>query len=385
MNFLEAARAMAPWITQLRREFHRHPELGNREFHTAETVEAILASMKLEPRRLLGTAVVCDIEGALPGPTVALRADLDALPLQEETGLPYASEIPGVMHACGHDFHAAGLLGAAKLLSDRRDSMPGTVRLLFQPDEEGDGGARRLIEAGCLAGVSAVFGAHVRPELPAGQVGVKYGPAYAASNPFVIRIKGQSAHGAEPQLGSDALLAGAQIVTALQSIVARRVSPTDSAVLTVGSFHAGTACNILAGEAVLEGMLRTFGEESRRRLVAAATELVTSIARGLGCEAETDFTWGYPGVVNHAREASLVLEAARDLLGPEAVTVLDTPTMTTEDFGYYLQAVPGCFYHVGVGCDAPLHSPRFNPDEAALPVLAALHAQAAWEALQAEL
>ena len=140
--------------------------------------------------------MVCDIEGALPGPTVAWLADLDALPLQEETGLPDASEIPGVMHACGHDFHAAGLLGAAKLLSARRDTLPGTVRLLFQPDEEGDGGARRLIEAGCLAGVSAVFGAHVRPELPAGQVGVKYGPAYAASTPFGIRIKGQSAHGA---------------------------------------------------------------------------------------------------------------------------------------------------------------------------------------------
>lgn len=385
MNLLSEARAAAPWMAELRRTIHRYPEAGNQEFQTAATIEAALASIHLKARRLLGTAVVCDIEGALPGPTVALRADLDALPLREETGLPYASAVPGMMHACGHDLHAAGLLGAAKLLSARRDTLPGTVRLLFQPDEEGDGGAKRMIEAGCLEGVSAVFGAHVRPELPAGQVGIKYGPAYAASNPFVIRIKGRSAHGAEPQLGADALLAGAQIVTALQSIVARRVSPTDAAVLTVGTFRAGTACNILAGEAVLEGMLRTFGEESRRRLAEAATELVTSIARGLGCEAEADFAWGYPGVVNHDRETALVLEAARDLLGPEAVTVLDTPTMTTEDFGYFLQAVPGCFYHVGVGCDAPLHSPQFNPSEAALPVLAALHAQVAWKALQAEL
>lgn len=383
MNFLEEARAAAPWLVDLRRRIHRCPEAGNREFQTAETVEAALSSLKWKPRRLLDTAVVCDIEGALPGPTVAIRADLDALPLQEETGLPYASEVPGMMHACGHDFHVAGLLGAAKLLSARRDKLPGTVRLLFQPDEEGEGGAQRMIEAGCLDGVSAVFGAHVRPELPAGQVGVKFGPAYAASNPFVIRIKGRSSHGAEPQLGADALLAGAQIVTALQSIVARRVAPTESAVLTVGSFHAGTACNILAGEAVLEGILRAFGEEARKKLVDAATELAVSIARGMGCEAEVQFTWGYPGIVNHDRETALVQRAAQALLGPERVTVLDQPTMTTEDFGFFLQTVPGCFYHVGVGCDAPLHSPHLNPDESALPVLAALHAQVAWEALQA--
>ena len=381
MKFLDAARTAAPWMVDLRQQIHRRPELGNQEFETAAAVEAALASMGLKPRRLLETAVVCDIEGALPGPTVALRADLDALPLQEETGLPYASEIPGRMHACGHDFHVAGLLGAAKLLSARRDVLPGTVRLLFQPDEEGDGGARRLIEAGCLEGVCAVFGAHVRPELPAGQVGVKYGPAYAASNPFVIRIKGRAAHGAEPQLGADALLAGAQIVTALQSIVARRVAPADSAVLTVGTFHAGAAMNILAGEAVLEGMLRTFGEEARRTLVDAVTDLATSIARGMGCEAEVRFTWGYPGIVNHDHETALVERTAQALLGPEAVVRHAAPLMTTEDFGYYLQAVPGCFYHVGVGCDAPLHAPRFAPDEKALPVLAALHAQVAWTAL----
>ena len=381
MKFLDEARAAAPWMVDLRRQIHRRPELGNQEFETAAAVEAALASMGLKPRRLLETAVVCDIEGALPGPTVALRADLDALPLQEETGLPYASEIPGQMHACGHDFHVAGLLGAAKLLSARRDTLPSTVRLLFQPDEEGDGGARRLMEAGCLEGVACVFGAHVRPELPAGQVGVKYGPAYAASNPFVIRIKGRAAHGAEPQLGADALLAGAQIVTALQSIVARRVAPADSAVLTVGTFHAGAAMNILAGEAVLEGMLRTFGEEARRTLVDAVTDLATSIARGMGCEAEVRFTWGYPGIVNHDHETALVERTAQALLGPEAVTRHAAPLMTTEDFGYFLQAVPGCFYHVGVGCDAPLHAPRFAPDEKALPVLAALHAQVAWTAL----
>ena len=324
--------------------------------------------------------MVCDIEGAAPGKTVALRADMDALPIQEETGLPFSSQVPGMMHACGHDFHVAGLLGAAKLLC--RAQFSGRVRLLFQPDEELDGGAKRMMDAGCLAGVDAVFGAHVRPDLPVGQVGVRYGAFYAASNPFTIRLHGLASHGAEPERGADALLAGAQLVTALQSLVSRRVAPTDTAVLTVGTFHAGVQENILADHAELKGILRSFGEENRKKLTAAVEAMATGIASAMGVTAETKFTWGYPGILNHQAETALVERTARALLGDTQVTVLAAPTLTTEDFGYFLQQVPGSFYHLGVGGSAPLHASHFCPDEAALPVLAALHAQVALAALE---
>ena len=381
MNFLREAQSISPWMIQLRRAFHRRPEHGNKEFHTSAMICRTLESLGLTPRRLLDTAVTADLTGGRPGPMVALRADMDALPLQEATGLPYASEIPGMMHACGHDLHMAALLGAARLLSDHQADLPGTVRFLFQPDEELDGGAERMIQAGCLEGVRQVFGAHVRPELPAGQVGIRYGASYAASNPFTITLRGRAAHGAEPENGADAIVAGAQIVTALQTLVSRRMAPTDPAVITVGSFQAGTQCNILAGEAVLQGILRTFGEDNRTRLTGAMTGLVNGVAAAMGVEAQVDFTWGYPGVVNHAAETALVQKAAEDLLGPDRVTVLDQPVMTTEDFGYFLQKVPGCFYHIGVESPAPLHSDRFCPDESALSAAAALHAQVAWTAL----
>lgn len=380
MELLTKAQADFPWIQSLRRQIHRHPEHGNQEFETAALIEATLTGLGLKPRRLLDTAVVCDIEGAAPGKTVALRADMDALPIQEETGLPFSSEVPGMMHACGHDFHVAGLLGAAKLLC--RAQFSGRVRLLFQPDEELDGGAKRMMDAGCLAGVDAVFGAHVRPDLPVGQVGVRYGAFYAASNPFTIRLHGLASHGAEPERGADALLAGAQLVTALQSLVSRRVAPTDTAVLTVGTFHAGVQENILADHAELKGILRSFGEENRKKLTAAVEAMATGIAAAMGVTAETKFTWGYPGILNHQAETALVERTARTLLGEESVTVLAAPTLTTEDFGYFLQQVPGSFYHLGVGGSAPLHASHFCPDEAALPVLAALHAQVALAALE---
>ncbi len=380
MDFLQEARALTPWLLQLRRALHRRPEHGNREFQTSAYLCRTLEEIGLQPKRLLDTAVVAELRGSLPGPIVALRADMDALPIQEKTGLPFASEIPGMMHACGHDLHMAALLGAARLLSSHREALRGTVRFFFQPDEELDGGAQRMIEAGCMEGVSMVFGAHVRPELPAGQVGIRYGDSYAASNPFTITIRGRSAHGAEPQNGADAIVAGAQIVTAMQTLVSRRMTPTSPAVITVGTFQAGSQCNILAGEAVLKGILRTFGEENREKLTRAMTDLVAGIAAAMDVEAQVDFTWGYPGVVNDPDATALVQRTAEALLGPERVTVLDRPVMTTEDFGYYLQKAPGCFYHIGVNSPAPLHSDRFCPDEGALPVAAALHSRVAWEA-----
>ena len=380
MDFLREAQEHSAWIIDQRRWLHRHPEHGNEEVQTSAHLCQVLTELGLAPKRLLGTAVVADLVGGKPGPMVALRADMDALPIQEATGLDYASEHPGMMHACGHDIHMAAALGAAKILAAHRDALPGTVRFLFQPDEEMDGGAKRMIEAGCLEGVSQVYGAHVRQELPVGSVGICAGPYYAASNPFKITLRGRSSHGAEPQNGADAVVAGAAIVNAIQTIVTRRMAPTEPAVITVGSFHAGTQCNIVAGEAVLEGIMRTFGEANRHLLVDNLRSVVEGVAGAMGLQVQAEIIWSHPGVVNHKAQAELVRRATEKALGPGR-TVEDTPKMVSEDFGYFLLERPGCFYHIGVGGPAGLHSDRFCPEEWPLADAAAVHAQVLWDAL----
>lgn len=244
-DHLEMARAIAPELKTIREMLHRHPERGNEEFETAALIERTLAECGVGTERILNTAVVGTLKGALPGRTVALRADMDALPLEEQTGAPFASENPGVMHACGHDVHMTALLGAAKLLAARREKLHGTVRFLFEPDEEGNGGARSMTDAGCMEGVSAVFGAHVDPNLPAGKIGVRYGKFYAASDMITVTVFGKSAHGATPEKGIDALYAAVRMVDELKKLPA--AVAVDRCVLTIGSFHAGTARNIVAG------------------------------------------------------------------------------------------------------------------------------------------
>ncbi len=374
MELLNRAQALLPWLTEIRRTLHRHPEPGNGEFYTAEYVETVLRELGLSPRRLLDTAVIADIHGTAPGPTVALRADMDALPVTEESGAAYASQHPGMMHACGHDLHMAAVLGAARLLTE----MPfaGTVRLLFQPDEELDGGAQRMVDAGALEDVSMVFGAHVRPDLPKGTVAVCEGPFYAASNPFAITLHGKSAHGAEPQNGADAVLAGARIVTALQERLTRHPSP---AVLTVGSFHGGRQCNLVADHALLEGILRTFGGEDRLLLTSELERIARETAAELGVTAEVRITWGYSGITNPPEGVQLFRQAAAQL---QTECLSATPLMTTEDFGAFLEQVPGCFWHLGVGGEAPLHNGRFCPSEDVLPLAAALHVQTCLTALE---
>ena len=371
IDYQAAVRPLTGELAQLRHSIHEEPELGNQEFRTAEKIEAYLARRGIPTRRLLGTAVVGRLEGALPGPCAALRADMDALPLAEATGAPFASRTLGVMHACGHDVHTAAALGAARLLADRRDALRGSVVFLFQPDEESNGGAERLIEAGALDGVDAVFGAHVSPELPLGHVGVRYGKFYAASDNFRVTVTGKSAHGAEREKGVDALAAAARMVTEVLALPQRL---GERSVVSVGTLNAGTAVNILAGEAAFAGIIRTLGPEARAAMRALFSETVAAIARDTGTAADCGLRASYPGVVNDEAMTRLVEQAARGALGDGRVRILEQPTMTTEDFGYYLNGRPGSFYHIGVGGDLPLHNPGFLPDDEAVAFGAALHA-----------
>ena len=380
IDYLSEAQSLMPELTALRRAFHMDPELGNLEYHTAGRIEAALNGWGIPTRRLLDTAVVGRLEGSLPGPTAALRADMDALPLTEATGVDFASRNPGVMHACGHDVHITAALGAARLLSDHRQTLRGSVLFLFQPDEEGRGGARRMIDAEALEGVDAVFGAHVSPDLPLGHVGVRYGKFYAASDTFKIIIHGVSAHGAEREKGIDALGAAAALVGRLIDLPKRL--PGERAVLSVGSFHAGTAENALADRAEFAGIIRTLGPEARSELKRLFRLAVAEVTADWGATADVTLRESYPGVVNDDGMTALAERAARGLLGDERVHVIDRPTMTTEDFGYFLMEKPGSFYHIGAGCPLPLHNTGFLPDEQAPVVAAAVHAAVIGEFLE---
>ena len=308
----------------------------------------------------------------MPGPGAALRADMDALRVTEATGAAFASRTPGMMHACGHDVHMAAVLGAAKLLSQHRDTLRGEVVFLFEPDEEGSGGARRMIAEGVLEGVDAVFGCHVSPDVPAGSAAVRYGKFYAASDTFRITLTGKSAHGAEREKGIDALAAAAELVTALLKLP--ETLPGERSVVSVGTLRAGTALNVVADSAELTGIVRTLGPEARSLMRARLAETVRTVAERTGTAADPGLRESYPGVVNDGAMTDLVRETAASLLGPDRVRVLSEPTMTTEDFGYFLMERPGSFYHLGAGCAAPLHSPAFLPDENAAVTGAALHA-----------
>ena len=339
-DYQAEARALSGELTALRHSFHAEPELGNREYKTAEKIEAYLRACGIETRRALDTAVIGRLEGGLPGPCAALRADMDALPISEATGAAFASKTPGVMHACGHDVHMTAALGAAKLLSARRETLRGRVVFLFQPDEESDGGAARMIEAGALADVDAVFGAHVSSEVPLGCMGVRYGKFYAAADVFDVTVTGKSAHGAEREKGVDALAAAAWMVTAALALPQRL---GERSVVSVGTLNAGTARNILAGEASFSGIIRTLGPEARAAMRALFRETVEAVAREDGASVDCRLREGYPGVVNDDGMTRLVEAAARALLGGDRVRRIEYPTMTSEDFGYFLEARPARF------------------------------------------
>lgn len=378
----QEADALSGKMRDLYRIIHQNPELGCQEEETSVLVERRLLAMGLRADRIAETGIVGLLVGGKPGKTVALRAELDALPIQEKSGLPWSSQNPGVMHACGHDFHTAALLGAAQLLTRHKAELPGSVKFFFQPNEEGEGGAQPMIAAGCMQDppVDAVFAIHCDSQLPVGQISVMEGRICAASNPFHITLRGKGAHGARPQDGNDVIVAGAQIVTGIQTIVSRRTAPTEPVVISVGTFHSGTAGNVLATEAKLNGIIRTLGGEIRQQVTEEFRRMVTALAAAWGVEAEIEIEESYPGVLNDPEMTRLVCRSATEMLGAGNVRAGRTPSMGTDDFGYFSRRAPGCYFQLGTADPKwperwHSHTPQFRISEDALPLAAALYAK----------
>lgn len=376
---------LVPELITTRRDLHRHPELGYEERRTAGIIAERLEVLGYEVRTGLGeTGVLGTLrgDGDESAPTIAFRADMDALPLQELNDHDYASVTPGCMHACGHDGHVAILLGFARWLAERETPFPGHVKLLFQPAEEGGGGAVPMIEAGVLEDpkVDMIFGLHLWNQLEVGLVGIKEGPLMAATDEFNILVKGRGGHGAIPQLSVDPIVAAAQVVLALQTIASRRVDPLKPIVVTVGSIKGGTTHNIIPTQVRLQGTARCFDPEIRRMLPQWIEECAASAAATVGAEIELEWMPAYPPLYNHARGVEILENAAAEVVGRESVVPAEM-TMGGEDMAYYLQKVPGCFFWLGAcnprkGYDQAHHNPRFDFDEDALPIGVAVFAAA---------
>lgn len=367
-NFLAQANNIRDKLLEIRKQFHRIPEIGNHEFKTADLIEKYLDESGIPHKRVLDTGIIAKLEGSKPGRNSALRTDIDALPINESTGCEFVSQNPGFMHACGHDVHITGVLGAAMILANNRENLSGSVTFLFQPDEEGDGGADRLIKLGALDGIDAVFGAHVDPTLKAGDIGIKYGNFYASSAMFNIRVIGKTSHGAQRDKGIDSIEAASHLIIELLNMNA------PGKVVTVGKFTAGTARNILAGESDLQGIIRTFGVNERSKMCDELKNLTREIPAKFGAKSECEIISSAPGVINdNDKINSFVEKISRETLGSEHVKIIETPTMISEDFGCYIMAKTGCFYHIGAESEYPLHSDKFLPKDDAIITASAIH------------
>lgn len=380
-----AADDVYPEVVALRRELHRHPELSGEEHETARRVAEWLDDLGLDVRTgIYGTGVVATLYGAGPGPTLLLRADMDALPIQEDTGLDFASETDGVMHACGHDLHTSSLLGTAQILADHRDEIRGQVRFCFQPHEERiPGGAKFMIEEGVLAGMddgpapAVAFGQHVKPDLPPGTLGVRPGGFMASTDEVYVTVEGDGGHAANPHEGVDPVYVASEIVGALQSLISRRCPPDVPSVLTIGRLVADGATNVIPDRARLEGTFRAMDETWRFRAHALFRQLVQRTAEAHGATAEVEVREGYPALHNDETATALVQQAAREYVGPDRTVDADR-WFAGEDFAYFLQDCPGTFYQLGVGSEHGLHTSRFDPDEEALRTGAGFMAYLAW-------
>ncbi|MFJ7678492.1 M20 metallopeptidase family protein [Peribacillus sp. NPDC097197] len=374
-EIVEKASGIYEEAVRIRRMIHENPELGFEETKTAEMIADYLKGLGIEVTTgVAKTGVVGLLHGDKEGPVLALRADIDALPIQEKTGVPYQSQNPGVMHACGHDMHTAMLLAAAHVLSQNKQHISGTIKFIFQPAEEMKGGGGVMVDEGVLSNpaVDHAFAFHVWPELATGTYGFRNGAIMASMDSFDVVLKGKQGHGAAPHQGVDAIVGAAHIVTALQTIVSRETDPVDSVVLTIGTIEAGDGYNIIPEKASFRGTVRTLNADTRKKVADSIQRIVEGVASALKLEVEINFNFsvGYPVTINDSTFNEHAAAIAADLFGEESVQWLSKPSMASEDFAFYLEKVPGTFVFLGVAenPDDPmkLHSDVFLPDEKAM-------------------
>lgn len=377
----ELARQKTNDLIDIRRWFHMYPETDFDVKETALQICTILEKSGIKGQITPCNGVTALLTGNCEGPTVALRADMDALPVTEKNSVPYKSRNIGKMHACGHDAHMAIILGLAEILSSMREDLRGNIKFIFQPAEETTGGAEIMISEGVLEDpyVDAVFSLHVTPDIPAGMVGCKAGRMRAAADMFDIKVKGFSSHGAEPEKGTDAIVISNRIISIIQQLVSRRVSPLDSAVITIGTISGGSARNIIADEVSFSGIIRTLEPLNRPFLRAELEKIISITAESMGGTGEVEFTEGYPALLNDPEMTLLVSSAAAEYLGVSSVVQLDSPSMGVDDFSYFLQKRPGCYFMLGTGFNDkknfPLHHSCFDIDEKVIPDASGMLAQ----------
>ncbi len=380
-----------PELSRIRRHFHENPELGFEEFRTSAHIADLMEGLGLEVRRNVAqTGVVALLRGSKPGKTVAIRADIDALPVQELNDVPYKSKTPGKMHACGHDVHITAAIGAAMLLAQHRDSLAGNVKFLFQPAEEGPGGAEPMIQDGALENprVDAIIGGHVWGSLDSGVVEVLPGPIMASADIIRLTIHSKGGHAAHPHTSIDPIVIGSEIVSALQKIVSRQTDPTEAAVISICLFRAGDTFNVIPNSAYLEGTVRTLNNTLRQEIPKKIESVIRGITEPYGATYELDYTFSYPATINDPRVTESVRQSAAKILGAENVRTAARASMGAEDFAYYLLAVPGTYIRIGVrnavkGITHDIHHPQFDIDEDILASLPVIYAQAALDLLNA--
>ena len=384
---LSKAEQLKQKLIDLRRDFHRHPELGLKEFNTAKKVEEVLQALSLETKLFVnGTGVRGFLKGTKPGKTIALRADMDALPIQEETALPYQSQNKGVMHACGHDAHTAMLLGAAMILSEKKGELKGNVVFIFQPAEEIGAGAKAMVEERILEGVDSVFGLHVYSMLPFGTLNYSPGALMAAGDFFDVKITGRGGHGAQPHLTVDPIVIATNAINAIQTIVSREVDPLESAVVSICKMEAGEAYNVIPETATFGGTIRSHKPELRESIPKRVKEILDGVVLGMRGNYEFNLMSKFPATITDEQMTAFVVNVAKEILGEDKISMMK-PLMGSEDFSFYLQKIPGTFAFLGVenkekGIIYPQHHPKYNIDEDILPIGAALHVAVAREYLK---